>query len=224
MHYQALIREFIITPIVSKIKKAAEVVEFEIYDGFDDADPYETVKNLISLYCDLLRRDPLWHFFNEGDFMVVRCSNLFSKDVKKWLDDNGFTNYKGPKAWEESTYVTQHFQYNFFLKMFHQISEGVMTIIFDDARNVYGDYEDYCIRNFAERIIHAWFNHNMMFAIVFGKKLKRPIDCQRWEAELVGSISLDRALYGGKYEFLRALELKKKQEENGENGKESEDN
>lgn len=216
MNYQELIKEFVAAPITSKIKKLGEVVEFEIYDGFDDADPYETSKNLISLYCDLLRKDPSWHFFNEGDFMVVRCSNLFAKDVKKWLDDNGFTNYKGPKEWKESTYVTQHFQYKFFLKMFHQISEGVMTVIFDDARNEYGDYEDYCIRSIAERIIHAWFNHNMMFAIVFGKKIKDPIYCQRWEAEVVGSIAIDRALYGGKYELLRGLELDKKKRENEE--------
>jgi len=216
MNYQNLLKEFIVAPLINKIKKLGEVVEFELYDGFDDNDPYETAKNLISLYCDVLRKDPNWHFFNEGDFMVVRCSNLFVKDVEKFLKDNKFTKYIGPKEWVESTYVTKHFQYTFFLKMFHQISEGAMTVLFDDDHDAYENYYDYCIKNIMERIIHAWFNHNTMFAVVFGKALKDPIDCQLWEADIISSLSIQRARYGGKYEFLRNLEIKNKNGKNKE--------
>jgi len=208
MHYQELLNEFIIQPIINR-KKQKEVVEFEIYDGFDDTDPHETVINLTSLYVNILNEDPNWHFFNEGDFMVVRCSISFVHKVEKFLKDGNFTNYKGPKEWEESAYITKTFQYKFFIKMFHLISEGTMMLVLDkDHRK---DYYDYCVKSIVERMIHAWFNHNMMPAMVFGKRLSRPIDCQTWESCIIGELGLDRARFAGRYEFLRGLELERKE-------------
>lgn len=214
MHYRELLKEYIQKPIIKKMTASAPIVEFDIYDGFDDKSPHDTITNLIDIYSDVLCTDPNWHFFNEGDFMVVRCTNTFAKRVKQYLDDKGFAKYKGPRDWVESTPVTKSFQYRFFAQAFHLISEGVITLMMD--KEVRNNNYDYCVKWMLERIIHAWFNHNLMPSIVFGKYIKEPISCQMWESQIVSDLALLRAKYAGTYEFFRDRELKKRCEKNEE--------
>jgi len=215
MNYQELLKEYV-EPIIDKIRKPKpdDVLEIEIYDGFNDESAHITLKSIVSLYADAgLAKDPQWHFFFEGDFVVFRFSRKFADKVESTLKEMGVKKYVGPKEWKESTYVTERFQYNFFVHMFHLISEGVMTLLLDKNRKEDMDYYISCI---AERMIHAWFNHNLCSAVVFGKNIKSFDQCQTWEALIVSGIGLERARYAGKYEYIRALQKAKKDKENSE--------
>jgi len=215
MNYHELLKEYVV-PIIDKIRKPKpdDVLEIEVYSGFNDNSVHETLGNLIELYATAkLENDPQWHFFFEGDFTVFRFSRKFADKVEKALKEMNLKGYVGPKEWVESTYVTKRFQYTLFVNLFHVISEGVMTILLDKNR---AEDMDYYIASIAERMIHAWFNHNLCSAMVFGKNISNFDSCQMWEAMIVSGIGLDRARYAGKYEYVRALQKVRKDKENGE--------
>lgn len=209
MNYKELLKKYVMRPLGVKAKitrKYEPILEMNLYgEGFDDKNPKLMVENLVDLYKEVLHEDEKWHFFVEGDFTVIRFSESFVNDIVKFLNGRGLNDWSTPKEWEESTNITQVFQYRIFLNMFHVISESVMMLLSDEK--IKSEYYDLCIELIAERMIHAWFNHNMLPAIVFGSRLKVPIDCQHWEAEIVGKLALDRASFGGRYTYLRAKEL-----------------
>jgi hypothetical protein len=172
------------------------------------------LKSIVGLYASAgLDKDPQWHFFFEGDFTVFRFSRRASDKIISTLKEMGVQKYIGPKEWQEGTYVTQRFQYSFFVQMFHLISEGAMMLLLDEDKS---KYFDYYTMSMAERMIHAWFNHNLCSAIVFGKNINSFDQCQTWEALIVSSLGLERAKYAGKYEYIRALQKARKEKENSE--------
>lgn len=214
MNYHELLKEYIV-PVVNKIRKPRpdDVLEIEIYSGFGGDNAHEILANLIELYHDAeLNKDPQWHFFYEGNFTVLRFSRSFSDKVESTLRDMNLKGYVGPKEWKESTYVTKRFQYTFFVHMFHLISEGVIMLLFDKDKN---EDMDFFIKSMAERMIHAWFNHNLCSAVVFGKEIGILEKCQMWEGLAVNKIANDRMYYAGRYEYARYLEKLAEERKNG---------
>jgi hypothetical protein len=207
MNYQELLKKYVV-PIVNKISnpKPDDVLEIEAYDGFDDKDPHETLKSIISLLSlSGLEDDPQWHFFFEGDFTVFRFSRKFASKIESALYELGTKKYIGPQEWKEGTYITRRFQYTFFVKLFHLISEGAILLLLDKEKDK--DF-DYYIRAVAERMIHAWFNHNACSEVVFGKNIESLDKCQAWEGLVVSGIASDRMYFAGRYEYIKSVQKK----------------
>jgi hypothetical protein len=215
MNYRELLKEFL-PPIFDRVIKkdktkkltVGSIVEFELYDGFNESNTSEALKNIVDLYIDVLHKDPKWHAFFEGKFIVIRCCDIFANDVIEFLKRKEFTNYKGPKEWQEGTYVTKRYKHAIFTDLFHTMSENAMTLIMDDETK--DDY-DYYVEGIAERIIHAWFNYNLLASIAFGKIIKDPIDCQMWEAMTTSKLALARARFAGKYEYIKNYQKNSKE-------------
>jgi hypothetical protein len=214
MNYQELLKEYVM-PIINKIRKPRpdDVLEIEMFSGFGGDNAHEILANLAELYVKAeLNKDPQWHFFYEGKFTVLRFSRSFSDKVESTLRDMNLKGYVGPKEWVESTYVTKRFQYTYFVNMFHWISEGAIMLVFDENRS---EDMDYFIKSMAERIIHAWFNHNLCSAVVFGKDVDSLEKCQTWEGLVLNRIAADRMYYAGRYEYARYLEKIAEEQKNG---------
>jgi len=220
MDYQNLIKKYVCAPVLSKITKCNQVpdiVEFEIYD-FNDTKPKESMEGLAKLYKECgLAKDPYWHFFIEGKFIVLRCSLESWKKVYGYLKDNDLM-YLGPRTWKEPWAITKRYQHSIFRNLFHDISEAVMVLCHDE---LIGDHHDYFVYSIAERMIHAWFNHNAYLNASVGTGIDTYGDSQHWEAGITAKIALDRASFGGRYTYILKQEAERKAKENG---KENTDN
>jgi len=213
MNYQELIKKFVCAPVLSKITKCKQdsvVVEFDIY-SFNDAKPKESMEGLAKLYKECrLDKDPAWHFFIEGQFIVLRCSENNMQKVFDYLEDNDMT-YHGPRTWREPWEITKRYQHSIFRDLFHNISEAVMVLYHDELTDGHHDYFVYAI---AERMIHAWFNHNAYLNVVMGNGIDTYKDSQHWEAGITAKIALDRASFGGRYSYILKQEAERKAKAN----------
>lgn len=209
MNYQDLIKKFVCTtvlPRITKCKKEIEVVEFEIYD-FNNTKPKESMQGLVKLYkeCEL-DKDLVWHFFIEGEFVVLRCSKKNAQKVFNYLKDNSMS-YLGPRVWKEPWPITNRYQYTIFKQLFHDISESVMILYHDERIGYSHDHFVYAI---AERMVHAWFNHNTYLNIMVGQGVYKYGDPQHWEAGITSNIALGRASFGGKLAYILEKESEEK--------------
>ena len=108
-------------------------------------DPELTWSILKSLYDKILRRDPFWHFFYEGEFSIVRCSGELTKEVCDFLDEHDIV-YTEPSVWMDSSGTVRRF-HTVFTTLFHSYS--VLAMEYDDVEWFY----------VADRVIHCYMNH-----------------------------------------------------------------
>jgi len=108
-------------------------------------DPELTWSILKSLYDKILRRDPFWHFFYEGEFSIVRCSGELTKEVCNFLDEHDVV-YTEPSVWVDSSDTVKRF-HTVFTTLFHSYS--VLAMEYDDGEWFH----------VADRVIHCYMNH-----------------------------------------------------------------
>ncbi len=167
-----------------------EIVEFWM-NWFNDKGMEAAFSHISTIYEKILCKDPLWHYFYEGDYSLIRCSKKYEKALAKYLRENNIT-FKKPIVWKEGLYVTQKYQH-IFKHIFHQTSVLALELF----KN--GDLKSYI--SAADRVIHPFFNQSLYPVKTAGlcENLENSnIDFQYWEAEGMADLAIGRAYHIGK--------------------------
>jgi len=142
---------------------------------------------LIDIYNKLLKKDTKWHFFYEGDYILLRCGISYAKRVCVLLNKQKVKYNQ--KEWEEPFQLTRDFQY-VFGPIFHSLSVLVMEIYNRIP------ITDELIDKSVDRIIHPYLN--MATLLQYFKKDSRIR--KNWEAETMARLAVFRAFNNGMYE------------------------
>lgn len=167
-----------------------KIVEFWML-WFNSEGMEAAFSHISTIYEEILRKDPLWHYFYEGDYSLIRCSKKYEKAVAKYLRENNIT-FKKPKEWKEGLYVTQKYQY-IFKHIFHQTSVLALELFKNE------DFKFYV--SAADRIIHPFFNQSLYPAKTAGlcdHLESSDIDFQYWEVEAMTRLATGRSFHIGK--------------------------
>ncbi len=62
-----------------------EVIEFFLLDFNEDLD--KAWAKINALYDKVLHKDPNWHFFWEGKYSIIRCSQEFKEIVTEFFEE-----------------------------------------------------------------------------------------------------------------------------------------
>lgn len=171
-------------------KSRNKIVEFRL-DGFNDLGLEFAFSYIRGLYNEILHKDPLWHYFYEGHYSLIRCSKKYMKSVKKFLKKNA-VEFKEPVVWQEGFYVTKKYQH-IYQHLFHYTS--VLAIELDDKK----DHAYYLLAG--DRIIHPFYNQSLYPAKRAGlceRIEKSGMNFQYWEAEQMTTLATDRAYHIGR--------------------------
>lgn len=169
-----------------------QIIEFRL-DGFNDRGIEEAFFHILEIYNKILSKDPLWHYFYEGPYSLIRCSRKYTGTVKKYLDKHCI-KYKWPVyPWREGMHVTVRYQH-IYRHIFHYNS--VLAL------EMYKAGDSYRSVTAADRIIHSFFNQSLYPAKKAGLcdsyEDAEYTDFQYWEAQGMADLAIGRAYHIGR--------------------------
>lgn len=179
-----------------------DLAELKIYglnERWGDADSGADALELMrEVYNTVLKPDPMWHFFWEGDYTVIRCTKILAGDVDEYFSafDN-FTVIWKQDGYRENIRTTKKYLEG-FVSIFHGFS--VIAMAMDDEDLV----------DILERINHCFLN------MVTNDNLKEKFLIQSnyeldgamsWEAVVISQVALARMFTSG---WLTGLSNKRK--------------
>lgn len=132
-------------------------------------------KTLKEFYDKILKHDDYWHFFYEGKYSLLRISNIFTGDVRKFLNDKGI-QYEHKGKWKEPWHITQKHQ-GLFQQMFHAFSVLCMEMTEKEFPEI------------LDRVTHCFLNNARTPERTGGKLL--------WEPMTLHEIATNRAAFIG---------------------------
>jgi hypothetical protein len=141
--------------------------------------PDESWCLLRGLYQDVLRKDPLWHFFYEGEYSIIRCSGEFTEDVCNYLERESVV-FTEPAMWMDDSPTVRRF-HSIFTVLFHSFS--VLAMEYDD--------EEWFVT--ADRVIHCYMNHQWYRA--WAQYFRRVWGEDYWEGMALSEHALRRSGY-----------------------------
>lgn len=179
-----------------------EVVEFFLPDFNEDLD--KAWAKINALYDKVLHKDQNWHFFYEGEYSIIRCSQEFEEKVIEFFEEFDI-QYEFNGLWIDGSSVVCKYR-KIFQPMLHCFSELAISMDEVDLLDV------------ADRVTHCFFNHAYYMAKDHREPFKHPdiVDPTLWEAEMMARLSVYRAHYIGKYtmeKYIKKLAKKQEQEE-----------
>jgi hypothetical protein len=177
-----------------EIDKTDEImVEFNL-NGFngDMGNAWFLIKEL---HRRVLKDDPEWHFFYEGNFSIIRCRNKFASRVEKFFE-HSLIDYKYNGTWVDSSYAVRDY-IDFFKPLFHLYSTLALKLNEGDLFHV------------SDRVNHCFFNHQSYVAKSYVKAYGQNF----WEAQLMGELAVRRAHYIGRLDYFEEV-LEKEKEKN----------
>lgn len=201
--------------LFEKLKGKSEIVEFWM-DGFNE-DVNIAFGHIRTIYDKILHKDPLWHYFYEGYYSLIRCSKKYEKDIESYLREHNI-NHRQPTIWKEGLYVTKKYQH-IYKHIFHYTS--VLAI------EMYKSGDETYYLSAADRIIHPFFNQSLYPAKV-SKLCNDRVNFQYWEAELMGELAIGRAYHIGRVVGQKegadiVVEKEKEKEEKNEKAEKNEE-
>jgi len=169
-----------------------EIIEFFLLDFNEDLD--KAWAKIGALYDKVLCKDPNWHFFYEGKYSIIRCSQEFKEEVIKFFKEFDI-KYEFNGLWVDGSKMVCKYN-KIFQAMFHCFSEIAINMDEPDLFDV------------ADRVTHCFFNHAYYMAKAHREPFKYPyiIDPTMWEAEMMARLSIYRAHHIGKYTLERYYE------------------
>ena len=175
-----------------KAKKKAQdgIIEFWL-PGFDNGGMDVAFSHILEIYNSILYKDPLWHYFYEGDYSLIRCSKKYIKNVEDCLVEHGI-KFRTPTIWKEGLYVTKKYQH-IYKHIFHHTSVLAIELYKNE------DFTSYLAAG--DRIIHPFLNQSLYPAKAAGlcESLENSnIDFQYWEAERMSELATGRAYHIGR--------------------------
>jgi len=181
------------------------VIEFFLLEFNEDLD--KAWAQINALYKRALYKDQNWHFFYEGKYTIIRCSQEFEKKVTKFFEEFDI-KYKSNGLWIDDSGAVCKYK-KIFQPLFHCFSE--LAISMDEAD----------LFDVADRVTHCFFNHAYYMAKDHREPFKHPyiIDPMFWEAEMMSRLSIYRAHYIGKYTMEKYYEKLRNDKEEAEKEK-----
>ena len=151
-----------------------------------DKEPQDFFCILKEIVYPVLKKDPLWHFFGEGELgLIVRCSDNFEQKLWKEFVKNDMH----PSFYEwnnDHKIVTEHWEY--MKKIFHLNSEFAMEHVLDE----------YSFSMFEDRMVHSLYNN--LAEVAQGWDMRR-------ESNVLATMLVNRATYTGmRIRYLQELE------------------
>jgi len=144
----------------------------------------------------VLKKDPQWHFWNEGGWgLLVRCSDeFFSPLLKRFLKNKLHPTFQD---WEHDQRVVEE-NWDYMKKIFHLNSEFAMEHTLDEKD----------IWLVMDRMVHSFFNTHEMTA------RNRPFF---EESNQISHMLIGRAVYDG-MKFQELDEIRKKEKDGNSSG------
>lgn len=149
----------------------------------EDGEYYKPIKTIKHIYDNILVNDNNWHFFNEGSYYILRCSEQFYDEVCYELEQAGFgINECG--EWIDEQYITRKYQ-DVYQIMFHGFSVMAMKDY---------DYEE--LDYIYDRVSHCFLNHQLLkwIGALMEDDAKIKLD-RYWEPTIVSRNALRRMDY-----------------------------
>lgn len=171
-------------------KSSQQIMEFRL-NKFNDLGMEIAFGFIRNIYEEILYKDPLWHYFYEGPYSLIRCSKKYAKKVKIFLEKESI-EFKEPVVWEEGLYVTSKYQH-IFKHIFHYTSVLAIELY------IKKDHTQYFTA--ADRIIHAFLNQSLYPAKAAGLCdcfEGAGVDFQYWEVDQMSRLATGRAYYIGR--------------------------
>lgn len=127
--------------------KLAELKVYGLNEHWVDQKTKEDGLDLMRiLYRNSLNTDPLWHFFWEGDYTVIRCSPMIASEIDETLSHyDDFTVVWAKNGYDENIKITAKYL-PAFVQIFHGFSILAMEMENEDFLRVF------------ERINHCFLN------------------------------------------------------------------
>jgi hypothetical protein len=123
-----------------------------------------------------LKKDPWWHFFYEGDYTLLRVSEIFLKKTGVFLQRKKVRfHFNG--VWKDNIKTTKKYQEQ-FMYIFHGYSEIAMKTM-GEGNSVVGPLLD--------RVTHCFMNN-------MSSRFRRIKMKQYWEPNMIATCAAERAL------------------------------
>lgn len=154
-------------------------------------------KVLVTLFLEILHMDSRWHFFWEGEFLHIRCSDEYAEAVVSLARDlQNVTKVDSPVDWIDDNWLVEKHRW-FFERQFHNNSTLAMELY---AEYGYPSFELFLL--ILDRIAHPLANSWFHIAKNAEEKRRMP-----FEAALVGDYAVSRALYlGGWLQYQKSVQ------------------
>lgn len=166
------------------------IIEFRLPDFNEDLN---YAGNIIKdLHYQILKNDPEWHMFYEGQYSIIRCQFRFYKKVIRFFKSRNI-KYEYIGRWIDGSYVVRKYN-KFFKPLFHMYSKLSLELDEEDLYYV------------SDRVCHCFFNHQTYMAKQW-VELDGP---HLWEASLMGRLATGRAMHAGRVDYHNYLTDKKK--------------
>ncbi|KXH69819.1 MAG: hypothetical protein AM326_01730 [Candidatus Thorarchaeota archaeon SMTZ-45] len=124
-----------------------------------DLDAGDNFKDLFQCYKEILIEDPIWHFFREGDYTLIRCEDNTVGPVTKYLEDKmGIMpgQITVTEEWEDNIKATRRHQ-EAYAHIFHGFSMLAMMLYEEEMQYSANEAMERFIGTF-DRIVHCFLN------------------------------------------------------------------
>lgn len=136
-------------------------------------------------YCEVLQDDSNWHFFYEGKYNIIRCSEEFYEQLLEYLEECG-VYYVEKGVWLDGSNTVRLYQ-QYFMPLFHNFSMLALQ-----------EYGHWNISSLLDRVIHCFMNHQHFVLNAYRKIYKDKTTQNLLEAKLIGENAVYRAHYIGR--------------------------
>ena len=180
-----------------------------------DATPEDMWLTIVDLYDRFLEEDDAWHFFWEGPFIHIRCSEEFAGNVFDYASSLAVVNeVEEPHEWVDDQSMVEKYRW-YFERQFH--NNSVLAIRMYKQGDSLPDFMEfyYIYDRVAHCIVNNWF--------YIGEDAATENRLNVLELALASHYNAQRARFYGRWEYTMELynERIKRASEEGTDGSDS---
>jgi hypothetical protein len=194
-----------------------EISEIKITNFNLDEDG--NLSKLFRLYINVLLKDNWWHFFREGDYTLIRCTQQSVNEVTQFFHNLEIDpeQLEFTEVWKDNIPRTRKYQ-DEFTYMFHAFSVLSMKMYEEEIHLEMDDVMDNFTGIF-DRVVHCFLNTARTDLKTEGFKPFIPIKNENhvfalWESMIITHNALMRMYsignYSGKREVQRAVRFRER--------------
>lgn len=158
--------------------KRIKLVEFEI--SAINSDMELATKFFKGVAQFVLHQDNHWHFFYEGEYSLIRCSEKYASTLEEFLKETHIP-YINKGIWIDGSKYIEKYK-KMFIPILHNYTLLSLSLDENDLFLV------------SDRICHSFFNH-CTYAV---PKLRKMYGEHSWESFILSQLLIDRAEYIGR--------------------------
>lgn len=143
----------------------------------------------------VLHQDNYWHFFYEGEYSLIRCSEKYAPELEEFLKETHLP-YINKGVWVDGSKYVEKYK-KMFIPILHNYTLLGLTLDEKDLFSV------------SDRICHSFFNH-CTYSV---PKLRKTYGEHSWESMMMSYVTVERAEYIGRIKLNEHYEQLRKEHE-----------